>query len=383
MPPLKYMEAFCFERIVMTQLKKRKLIKDKTPKVIIKNLHENIAKNSIATGNTLLNLALSDTIDGGYGAGKMVNLIGDSSSGKTILALTMLAEANRNPKFKDYDLIFDDVESALEIDIDSLFGESLAERIIYKKSNTIEDYYGAIYNQIISGIPFIWVLDSFDALTSRDEQRRAAEFGKQESKREGDEDVLDEVEKNKGSWKTEKPKMASEIFRVITGEIKKTDSFVMIISQTRDNLGFGAMFAPKTRSGGKALKFYASWEIWLATGKSHKKMNRSIGADCMVKVTKNKMTGKRREVYFPIYYDYGVDSIESCINFLIDEGHWKKVKGKIASEFSESALGIEELVKLIETDKLENKLNKIVGDVWNNIEEKIKLNRKPKYESLD
>jgi RecA/RadA recombinase len=362
----------------MPQLKKRKTIQT-IPKVSIKNLHDDPIKNTISTGNTLLNLALSDTIDGGYNAGKMVNLIGDSSSGKTILALTMLAEANRNKKFDNYDLIFDDVESALEIDIESLFSESLANRIVYKKSNTIEDYYGAIYNQIISGVPFIWVLDSFDALTSRDEQRRAAEFGKQESKRDGDEDVLDEVEKNKGSWKTEKPKMASEIFRVITGEIKKTDSFVMIISQTRDNLGFGAMFSPKTRSGGKALKFYATHEIWLATGKSHKKMNRSIGADCMVKVSKNKLTGKRREVYFPIYYDYGVDSIESCINFLIDEGHWKKIKGKISSEFSEQSLSVEELIKLIETTNLEQKLNKIVGGVWNNIEEKIKLNREPKY----
>ena len=362
----------------MVQLKKRKSIQI-IPKVTIKNLHDDPTKNTISTGNTLLNLALSDTIDSGYNAGKMVNLIGDSSSGKTILALTMLAEANNNPKFKGYDLIFDDVESALEIDIESLFGESLANRIIFKKSNTIEDYYGAIYNQIVSGVSFIWVLDSFDALTSRDEQRRAAEFGKQESKRDGDEDVLDDVEKAKGSWKTEKPKMASEIFRVITGEIKKTDSFVMIISQTRDNLGFGAMFSPKTRSGGKALKFYATHEIWLATGKSHKKMNRSIGADCMVKVSKNKLTGKRRDVYFPIYYDYGVDSIESCINFLIDEGYWKKIKGKISCEFSEQSLSIEELIKLIETTKLESKLNKIVGEIWNNIEEKIKLNREPKY----
>jgi len=361
----------------MVKIKRRS--EKATPQIKIKNLHDDFTKNLLPTGNTLLNLALSDKVDGGYSVGKMVNLIGDSSSGKTIMALTMLAEANHNPAFKDYDLIFDDVESALEIDIEALFGESLAERIIFKKSNTIEDYYGAIYNQIVSGTPFIWVLDSFDALTSRDEQRRAAEFGKQEAKRDGDEDVLDEIEKNKGSWKTEKPKMASEIFRVITGEIKKTDSIVMIISQTRDNLGFGAMFTPKTRSGGKALKFYATHEIWLATGVSHKKLKRTIGADCMVKVSKNKLTGKRREVYFPIYYDYGVDSIESCINFLIDEGHWKKNKGKITSELSDP-LSIEELIKFIESNKLEKKLNAIVGEIWDNIEDKIKLNRKPKYE---
>ena len=150
-----------------------KLLKKKsesTPaKVTVKNLKETPPKFLIPTGNTLLNLALSDTPDGGYGVGKMVNLIGDSSSGKTILALTMLAECNINPKFKDYDLIFDDVENALEIDIESLFGRSLAKRIKFRSSNTIEDWYGSIYNQIVSGIPFISVLDSFDALTSRDE----------------------------------------------------------------------------------------------------------------------------------------------------------------------------------------------------------------------
>ena len=364
----------------MTQIRKRKITSE-IPKIEVKNLHETPSKFLLSTGNTLMNLALSDSTEGGYHAGKMVNLIGDSSSGKTILALTMLAEANLHPKMKEYDLIFDDVESALEIDIEALFGKSLAKRIIYKKSNTIEDFYGAIYNQIVSGKPFIWVLDSFDALTSRDEQRRAAEFGKQESQRDEEEDNLDDVEKAKGSWKTEKPKMASEIFRVITGEIKKTDSFVMVISQTRDNLGFGAMFTPKTRSGGKALKFYATHEIWLATGKSHKKLSRTIGSDCMVKVTKNKITGKRREIIFPIYYDYGVDSIESCINFLINEKHWKSSGGKVyAPEFASTQLTIVNLVKMIEDENKSNRLHILVGEVWNEIEDKIKLNRKPKYE---
>ena len=358
-------------------LKKKKI---ETPQITIKNIKEIPPKFLIPTGNTLLNLALSDSIEGGYGTGKLVNLIGDSSSGKTILALTMLAECNINPKFNNYDFIFDDAETSLEIDIPSLFGSKLEKRIKFKRSKTIEDFYGAVYNQIQSETPFLYVLDSFDALTSRDELKRANEFGKQEAKRSDEDEDVEVSDKQKGSYKMEKPKMASEIFRVCCDGIAKTDSLLMIISQTRDNIGFGAMFTPKTRSGGKALKFFATHEIWLATGKSHTKRDRAIGADCMVKVTKNKLTGKRREIFFPIYYDYGVDSIESCINFLIEEKYWTKTKALIdTKEFVKDKMSINRLISHIETWDMEKELNNLVQTVWYEIEETIKLNRIPKY----
>ena len=361
--------------------KKIKPIEPVSEKVTVKNLKEAPPKFLIPTGNALLNMALSDSVYGGYGIGKLVNLIGDSSSGKTILALTMMAECNINPKFNDYDFWFDDAETSLEIDIKALFGSKLDKRIKFRKSKTIEDFYGFIYNLIQSGKPFLCVLDSFDALTSRDEQKRAAEFGKQEAKRsEEDDDADDTDKKEKGSYKTEKPKMASEIFRVCCEGIAQSNSFLMIISQTRDNIGFGAMFTPKTRSGGKALKFYASHEIWLATGKSHTKHDRAIGADCMVKVTKNKLTGKRREVYFPIYYDYGVDSIESCINFLITEKEWSKSKALIDTVgFVPTKMNMNNLIKYIEDNDMESTLNVLVARIWHEIEDAIKLNRQPKY----
>jgi RecA/RadA recombinase len=356
----------------------------KPPIVTVKNLKETPPKFLIPTGNTLLNLALSDSIHGGYGVGKMVNLIGDSSSGKTILALTMMAECNISPKFNNYDFIFDDAETSLEIDIKVLFGSKLDKRIKFRKSKTIEDFYGAVYNQIQSGKPFIYILDSFDAVTSKEEQKRAAEYGKQEAKRiekneEDDDDPEVEV-KQKGTYGLEKPKMASTIFRVCCNGIAQTDSFLLIISQTRDNIGFGAMFAPKTRNGGRALRFYASHEIWLATGKSHSKRDRAIGADCMVKVTKNKLTGKRREVYFPIYYDYGVDSIESCINFLITEKEWSKSKAIIDTVgFVPTKMNMNNLIKYIEDNDMESTLNVLVARIWHEIEDAIKLNRQPKY----
>jgi len=153
----------------------------------------------------------------------------------------------------------------------------------------------------------------------------------------------------------------------------------LIISQTRDNIGYGSLFAPKTRSGGKALKFYCTHEIWLAVGKKHKKMEREIGSDVFAKISKNKLTGKKRNIEFPLYYDYGVDSIASCIQFLVEEKHWKKDRSGInASEFDVS-LSEEKLIDHIEKNKLTSKLDKITEKVWNDIEEKIKLDREPKY----
>ena len=345
------------------KLKKRKPSSDQ---ITIENLKDEEPAFLIPSGSTLLNLACSDSIKGAYGAGKIANLIGDSSSGKTILAWSMLAEVCNDPTFKDYKIIYDDVEAALEINVKKMFGTKTSERVEKISSDTVEDFYGTVVSLTNDPTPFIYVLDSLDALTCVEEQKRAEEYAKEKS--------------NKGgSFKTEKPRMIAEIMRVIVRKIKKSNSFVLIISQTRDNIGYGSLFAPKTRSGGKALKFYCTHEIWLAVGKKHKKMEREIGSDVFAKISKNKLTGKKRNIEFPLYYDYGVDSIASCIQFLVEEKHWKKDKSGInATEFDVS-LSEEKLIDHIEKNKLTSKLDKITEKVWNDIEEKIKLDREPKY----
>jgi hypothetical protein len=79
----------------------------------------------VPTGCTLYNLALSDKYNGGYALGKVANTIGDSSAGKSILALTTFAEAARLRKFKDYDLVYDDAEAADEFNKVKLFGPKM------------------------------------------------------------------------------------------------------------------------------------------------------------------------------------------------------------------------------------------------------------------
>jgi protein RecA len=316
----------------------------------------------ISTCSTLLNIALSDTPDGGYALGKIVNIIGDSSAGKSFLLWTMFAEAIYSNQYGDYEIIYDDAERALEFDIHKLFGSKVEETVITDiRSDTIEDFHDNVIkslgdkkkcNKIIYG------LDSFDALTSDDEIER---------------DI------RKGSYRMEKPKMSSEILRKIVGKIDDTESLVIIISQTRDNIGvtFGSK---KTRSGGKALKFYSTHEIWLAIEGHIKRSEREVGVNVIAKVSKNKITGKQRTVRFPILYDYGVDDLKSCLDFLIEEKVWSKSARNINTKGLTEDLSEEKLITKIEEQHLWPYVKDLVTKTWYEIEDKIKTDRKPKYE---
>lgn len=346
----------------------------------------------VSSGSTLLNLALTDHPDCGWQKGKMANVIGDSSSGKTFLTLTAFAEASLDDKFDDFRLIMDDAEHANEFDLSRLFGSSVARRIeppyISKDgsdcpSELIEDFHANIRNALKQKKPFLYILDSMDALDSEADQKKIEELHTAREKAKNADDDSKPSKAPAGSYGMAKAKKNSEILRDITGKLKKSDSILLIISQTRDNID-PMSFSTKTRSGGKALKFYATHELWTANGGSIKSKDRIVGVVCKVKVSKNKITGKVREVEFPIYYSYGIDNIGSCIDFLVKEKWWDKADGgqKINPK---GDLGLEpatkaKLISIIEEKGLESKLNKVVWDCWKDIEDSLKLQRKPRYE---
>jgi hypothetical protein len=139
------------------------------------------------------------------------------------------------------------------------------------------------------------------------------------------------------------------------------------------------MFGDKrTRSGGKALKFFSTHELWLAVKSHIKRKDLDVGVFVRVKVGKNKLTGKLRIVEFPIYYDYGIDDTVSCINFLIEEKVWKRDKGgmihSLWGEFKE-----EDLANHIEKNGERDTLIDIVTRTWREREAEIATNRLPKY----
>jgi len=181
-----------------------------------------------------------------------------------------------------------------------------------------------------------------------------------------------------------KPKWFSKVMGGgMMHKIKDTGSIVVIVSQTRDDIN-PRTFSTKTRSGGKALKFYASHEYWLAVGgtweKEVRKKKRKIGMFTEAKVSKNSITGKQRQVRFPLSYSYGVDDIRANIDFLIEEGHWKGTKEKVTARDMDFDGTKNELVDKVEVEELEDDLAELVEEVWHEIEEAMLTDRKKRYE---
>jgi len=334
----------------------------------------------LSTGSTLLNLACSGFTSGGFAKGKYYFLVGDSASGKTFLSLTCLAEASINSQFKDYRFIYDNAEDGAMMDIQRFFGSGVADRMqapalkdgehVY--SETIEDFYYHLDDAVEHDQPFIYILDSMDALSSQsegekfDEQKSAHRKGKTTT----------------GSYGDGKAKKNSSGIRKALSGLRRTNSILIVLNQTRDNIGFG--FEKKTRSGGHALRFYATLEMWSSVrGKIKKTVKgkaRQIGMRCKVQIKKNRLNGKEREIEIPIYHSYGIDDIGSCIEYLIDEGHWDK-RGAIikAPEFDFKGKP-DTLIKHIEDTGAINDLRDLVAEVWDDIEDKCSIKRKKRYE---
>ena len=331
----------------------------------------------LSTGSTLLNLALTDRKDSGFRKGRMVNLVGDSSAGKSFLALTVLAEAAQSPEFEEYRLIYDDAENALCFDMVKLFGKKASKRIDTTiKSDTVQKWKKNMIRLVEDGIPFIYVLDSFDSLTSTEALDRAIKAAKSD----GDEG---------GSYKTEKPRIGSETASMLVEPIAETGSILIIVSQTRDNIGvtFGEK---KKRSGGNWLQFYSTHVPWMAILERErhevtvngKKVKRVTGVHTRVRCKKNKVTGKERECEISISYDYGIDDIYSNIKFLVESGTWSSKSGYIVPEgIADEKMKDDDLRQYVEDNNLEADLADLVEETWRKIEAAfIPKERKPKYE---
>ena len=332
----------------------------------------------LSTGSTLLNLACTGKPNKGFRKGHYYFIVGDSSSGKTFLSLTCLSEAANNPAFKNYRFIHDNAEGGALMKISEFFGEAVAARLEAPGKNgessaSIEDFYYNMDDALKAGRPFIYILDSMDSLTSSTEGSKFEETKKAD--RSG--------KKAAGSYGDGKAKINAQNMRRLMTPLRKSESILIVISQTRDNIGFG--FEKKTRSGGHALRFYASLEIWSSIygqiTKTVKKKKRQLGISCLCKVKKNRETGRIRDIKFPIYHSYGIDDIGGCVDFLVEENHWKKNDAGtiIAKEFDLKG-NSEKLVHLIEDNSLQNDLRHLVASVWDEIEMACKVKRKKRYE---
>lgn len=347
-------------------------------------------EGGLSIGTTLLNLACTDRPDVGFLKGCYYLFVGDSSSGKTWICMSCFAEACLNPAFKKYKLIFDNVENGALMDVEYYFGKAAKSRIQPPSmkngkpvmSDTVESFYYHVQHYLDKGEPFIYILDSQDSLSS---DAAAKKFQKKMAAHNTDKEVA-------GSMGDGKAKYHSEHLREVVAQLRDTGSILIIVSQTRENLGFG--FDPKTRSGGKALRFYATAELWSSIkGMIKKTINgkeRTLGTKCMVEVKKNRVSGKigkDRSVIIPIYNGLGIDDVGANVDYLIDEQKWLPVEDASEKNPVIDATDImfqgtrAQIVKYIESESLEEKVKGLTAKLWEEIEEKcMPTNRKRRYE---
>lgn len=312
----------------------------------------------IKSGCRLLDCVLG----GGWPFGRVSNIVGDRSAGKSLLA--MEACANAHIDYPDAKIYYAESEAAFDEDYAIALGIPVEE--IYfpeNEDNTVETLYEILDEEILpehenTGVPGLFIIDSLDALSDRAEVKRKiddATFG-------GD-----------------KPKKLSEFFRRLTKRIEKSSLHLMVISQVRDNIGVS--FGPKhTRSGGKALDFYASQILWLAEKKKLKKtiskIDRPVGVQVVANCKKNKVGLPFRTCEFPIYFGYGMDDFIAHLEFINAAGalpaieHITGIKGRSVAQKVITAWirSFKSDVTNEDLNEIREDLNEIVIDTWQEIE---------------
>jgi RecA/RadA recombinase len=268
-----------------------------------------------------LNLCFSGRTDGGWGEGSIGHVVGDSDTGKTMLVLHSLAEASIH-KPKKVLKIFDDAAASSSDGLLSMFSTTTDSWLMPPPSKYIDDFFGAVHNRVKAKVPFIYALDDMDVLQTH----AGVELFEENQK------LLAAGKEKKGSYGMGKAKTNSDALGMIKQDIKELESLLLIISQTRDNINPMTM-AEKTHAGGRALKFYAAYQLWLALRgaitMSRRGVKYKIGIIARVKVTKNHVTGSYVDFQMPIYYGYGIDDFRCSMQWMADNKLWEMKEGKL------------------------------------------------------
>lgn len=333
----------------------------------------------ISSSCSLLNLALTGNVNHGFEAGTVVTFTGESSTAKSLIAGSILADMAYNPTFDDYDLIYMDSENGFKFEKEAFFGKLGAERIKEPdikredppKSLTVQDMAIGIKKALRSGNKFVYVVDSLDGVSSMEDVAKTDEILS----------AYEDGRTTSGSYNGSKPKFLSQFFSQIAKPLADMESIIITISQTRDNMGG---LGGKTRSGGKALGFYANTEVWLAPPFKNKTISKTvdgkeddIGHRVTFKVKKNRVSGKPRAVTVSILTNYGIDDIATSLEWLAE---YKFIDIKKIEIPNIDCVGTKDkVIKFIEDNDLEPVLKEYLQKCWDERESKLMPDRKPKF----
>ena len=341
---------------------------------------ENNKVDFFHSGSIILNLAASQKAkNGGWARGRVINLVGDGSSGKTLLTLEAMANAYHTwkktgnlpshnfPAVKKLILIYDNAEGVMDFPIEEMYGADFVEHVNWIQSPNCEAFgrnYLRKVRDLKSGECLIYAADSLDSMQSKAALER----------------IDKSVEKDKDeddAYGTEKAKYFSgSFFNSMCSYMEGKDATIFCISQIRENIGvrFGSKYK---RAGGKALDFYTHQVIWLREKKKLKRtfrgQERVYGVNTEGIFKRSKVAKPFRTAEFNILFDYGIDDINSMLAFLY---------GPEVKSISWGGVTIKrpDLIEIIDNDPKEyDALVEAVTTEWNEIEDEMVPKRKARF----
>jgi recombination protein RecA len=267
---------------------------------------------SVSTGSLGLDIALGI---GGLPRGRVVEIYGPESSGKTTLTLSVIAQMQK----AGGTAAFIDAEHALDPQYAAKLGVNVPDLLI-SQPDTGEQALEIADMLVRSGSVDIVVIDSVAALTPRAE-----------------------IEGDMGdSHMGLQARLMSQALRKLTGNIKRTNTLVIFINQIR--MKIGVMFGnPETTTGGNALKFYSSVRLDIRRTGAIKRGDEVVGAETRVKVIKNKVAPPFKQAEFDILYGEGIsregEIIELGVNlkFVEKAGAWYSYNGEKIGQGKDNA----------------------------------------------
>jgi recombination protein RecA len=284
----------------------------------------------IPTGSLTLDIA---TGVGGYPRGRVVEIYGPESSGKTTLALNAIAQAQKSGG----NAAFIDAEHALDINYAQRLGINL-EDLLISQPDTGEQALEVAEYLVRSGALDIVTIDSVAALVPKAELE--GDMG----------DSLPGLQ----------ARLMSQALRKLTAAISKSQTTVVFINQIR--MKIGVMFgSPETTTGGTALKFYSSMRLDIRRIENIKENQETIGGRVRVKVVKNKVAPPFKQAEFDIYFNEGISRIGEIVDLGVENGiiekagSWYSYGGNKIGQGRENA---KEFLKnnLTVSNEIENKI---------------------------